>query len=96
MSFTPINRLVVLPCIAEHYKACLMGPGPALYMGGRLAGEVLGCNVPPEQLDIWVPSERGWGSGLGGGSKKEVQKKETDGGERTRESVGQSDKGRRR
>lgn len=52
-----------------------MGPGPALYMGGRLAGEVLGCNVPPEQLDIWVPSERGWGSGLGGGVKKRSKKR---------------------
>ncbi len=66
-------------------------------MGRRLAWEVLGCNGPPEQLDIWVPSERRWGLDGGGGSvKKRTKKKETDGGERTRESVGQSDKGRRR
>ncbi len=24
MSSTPINRLMVLPCAGEHYKACLM------------------------------------------------------------------------
>lgn len=67
-------------------------------MGGRLAGEVLGCNGPPEQLDIWVPSERRWGVVGGGGSvkKRTKKKKETDGGEGTRESAGQSDKGRRR
>lgn len=54
-----------------------------------MAGQGLGCSGPSEQLDIWVLSERrrGWEN------KKKTKKKETDGGERTRDRVRQSDKG---
>lgn len=65
MFFTPISRLMFL-CVAKHYKACLMGPKPSS-LGGKLAGQGLGCNGPSEQLDIWVLSERrrGWMEGVG-------------------------------
>lgn len=71
-----------------------MGPKPSSLHGREVEWEGFGGAVgPPGQLDIWVQSERRWGvDGRGWESEKEDQKKETDGGERTRES----DKGRKR
>lgn len=83
MSFTSFNRL--LSCVAEHYKACLMGPRPS-----SLHGRKVGCGGFEVQLSFR-------GAGHLGPIREEMEGKERgwEGkrGPKTRRQMGRKNKG---
>lgn len=90
VSFTPFNRLMVLPCVAQHYKACLMGPKPNyfyLYLEGSWLGRFWGAVVLQSSWTSGSHQRGDRGVDGGGGRVKKRTKKRRQMGQKEQETV---------
>ena len=88
MSFSTINRLMVLPCVAQHFKACLMGPKPSSLHGREVEWEGFGVQWVLQSSWTSGSNQRGDGGWMDGGGRVKRGPEEGDRwGEKEQEKV---------